>query len=119
MGWTVCVPITDSQDYDLVVEMPGDGLMKVQVKNICREVRPGCFEAQLGIRGGTRGGIWKKPEEMRFDLLFIAAGDGTEWLIPRQMLRSSITVGIGTKNKRYQFGLVAERQMHLTVNQAS
>lgn len=32
LGWTVCIPITDSQDFDLVVEDDEGYLCKVQVK---------------------------------------------------------------------------------------
>lgn len=104
--WTVCLPVTDSQDYDLVVDIPAIGLQRVQVKYIAREVRPGCFQAQLGIRGGTRGGVWKKPADMNFDWLFIAAADGSDWMIPRCHVRSAIDVGRESKNKDFEFRVV-------------
>lgn len=102
-GWTVCIPITDSQDYDLVVDIPIRGLQRVQVKYTAMRNRCGNHVVQLGIRGGTRGGIWKRPEELVFDLLFIATDVGTDWLIPRESVKSSISVGESTRNKVYQF----------------
>jgi hypothetical protein len=101
-GWTVCIPITDSQDYDLVVDFP-DGLRRVQVKYVASKTPFGSYTIQLGIRGGTKGGIWKRPEAIIFDLLFVACADGTDWLVPREVIRSSFVVGRPTKNSQYEF----------------
>ena len=40
LGWTISVPITDSQDYDLIVDT-GTNLLKVQVKTTSYEEYPG------------------------------------------------------------------------------
>ena len=102
-GWTVCIPVTDSQDFDLVIDIPDEGWKRVQVKYIEAKARSGAYTAQLGVRGGTKGGIWKKPSEMNFDYLFVAAGDGTDWFVPRDKIRSAISLGIKTKNRHYLF----------------
>lgn len=102
-GWTVAIPLTDSQDYDLIVDIPQTGLRRVQVKYSSFQPRPGTYQVQLGVRGGVKGGIWKKPNQIYFDDLFIAAKDGTNWLIPRSVVKSSIDVGRNTKNASYEF----------------
>lgn len=35
LGWTISIPVTDSQDYDLIVDT-GTKLLKVQVKPLHR-----------------------------------------------------------------------------------
>lgn len=54
---TVCIPLTDSQDYDLVVE-GNYGLKKVQVKR-CTYKRNNLFRVSLTVKGGNRSGAGK------------------------------------------------------------
>lgn len=116
-GWTVCIPITDSQDYDLVVDIPSLGLQRVQVKYTAMRNSCDSHVVQLGIRGGTKGSIWKRPEDLVFDFLFIATDTGTDWLIPRTSVKSSISVGRSTRNKIYEFVLgKAAASANVTVN---
>jgi HJR/Mrr/RecB family endonuclease len=42
MGYTVNIPITDSQDYDLIIDREGK-LLKVQVKTTKFKIRDGVY----------------------------------------------------------------------------
>jgi hypothetical protein len=66
---TVLIPLTDSQDYDLVVDR-GEKLVKVQVKYTSYK-RNGTYQTNIVVRGGTKGKITKMPKDIFFDDLFV------------------------------------------------
>ena len=68
------------------------------------ESSPGAFSAKIGVRGGTKGGIWKTWDKMQFDYIFLATGDGSDWFVPRGAVRDHIRVCKTGKNKEYEFG---------------
>jgi hypothetical protein len=53
LGYTVCLPMNDCQEYDLVVEYP-DGLKKVQVKTTRQKNRQGNYVVSLRTLGGNQ-----------------------------------------------------------------
>jgi hypothetical protein len=57
IGNTVCIPLTDSQDYDLVID-DGSSLKRVQVKR-CTFTRRGVPKVSLST-GGWGGGTSKR-----------------------------------------------------------
>lgn len=91
-GFTVCIPLTDSQPYDLVVETD-DGLKKVQVKTT-RNVRNGRCEVELRTKGGNKSGTGKTKQfdPKTVDLLFVLTHDGRKYLIPTNRLRGTSTI---------------------------
>ncbi len=96
-GICVCIPLTDSQDYDLVVEVDGV-LKKIQVKTTNSTNRFGRFEVGLRVLGGNSKSnfVHKQGNEIEYDLLFVITGDGTEYLIPRDVFadnKSAIVLG--------------------------
>lgn len=83
-GFTVCIPLTDSQEYDLVVDM-GVGLKKVQVKTTKHlSNNRQSFVVALRTMGGNRSGINKIKyiDPTKLDYLFILTMSGTKYLIP-------------------------------------
>ena len=96
-GITVCIPLTDSQDYDLVVEV-GPGLRRVQVKTSNHQSRPGRWGVELRVKGGNRTGTGKvkKLNASTIDDVFVVTGDGAMHLIPAAKCPGrSITLGGG------------------------
>jgi len=104
-GWTVCVPLTDSQDFDLVVlETPDEPLLRVQVKTSTQERRSGVFRVQLATKGGNKsGGSVKLFDSSKSDLLFISCSDGSDYVIPSEhgQGKTEIIVG-GAKYDSYR-----------------
>jgi hypothetical protein len=94
-GWTVCVPLTDSQDFDLVVEN-GDGLQMVQVKTTYHPEGSG-YAVDLRTHGGNRSGTGKvkKFDPSAVDFLFVLTEKGDRYLIPSADVggRTGIVVG--------------------------
>jgi hypothetical protein len=78
---TVSIPLTDTQDYDLVVELEGV-LKKVQVKTTRFKAKSGFYDVCLVSKGGTKGEKYGTVKDGSCDLLFIATEDGVDYLIP-------------------------------------
>lgn len=85
-NYTVMVPLTDSQDYDLVVDEKDGNLYRVQVKYTNWQPNKTAYQVGFTIKGGTKGGIWKKASEVVFDKIFVLTGDGHTYYIPRSKI---------------------------------
>lgn len=73
-GYTVLLPLDDTQDYDLVVEK--DRLFqKVQVKSTGYKKPSGSFSVTVKSSGGTNGGIYARVIDSSADLLFVLTED--------------------------------------------
>jgi len=97
-GYTVCVPLTDSQDYDLVVEFTGEGLKKVQVKTTKAKNPEDNYRVELRTRGGNKTGTGRTKHwgEVDCDYLFIVTADNEKYLIPKEdtlHIKSEISLG--------------------------
>lgn len=94
-GYTASVPLTDSQDYDLIIDQCGK-LLRVQVKTTGS--RKGVhYRANLRVCGGNRSGTGKTKlfDPTTVDAVFILCEDGSEYFIPvwDEMPKTSINLG--------------------------
>ena len=81
-GCTISIPLTDSQDYDLVVEMDNK-LSKVQVKTATTKNIKGNYKVGLRTRTTKNGiNVFKEFNPSLTDYLFIYTSDGNKYLIP-------------------------------------
>ena len=105
-GWTVCLPLTDSQSYDLVVD-DGINLNKVFIRTSTRKVESGGYEVNLRSQGGnfTRKNKTKLFDKSKCDLVFVACSDGRQYLIPSDKINSKSTISVG--GKTYNTFLIA------------
>lgn len=102
-GHPVAIPLTDSQDYDLIVEV--NGLKKIQVKTTKHKTASGLYEVGLRVLGGNSrtNYIHKHAHELDYDSLFVVTGDGAFYLIPKTAishLRSSLVLGAKYRSYR-------------------
>jgi hypothetical protein len=90
-GYTVCVPLTDSQGYDLIVDDGEHGLQRVSVKTTTRKTRLGRAKDQSGsayvvglrTQGGNRSQFKVRHfNHLGIELLFVACDNGDRYLIP-------------------------------------
>jgi hypothetical protein len=95
LGYTVSIPLSDSQDYDLIVDFNGK-LNKVQVKTSNSKQTNGSFRVTLKVSGGnkSRASI-KRFCDNTCDYLFVLLSNGNKYLIPRADIRSDTTITIG------------------------
>jgi len=81
-NYTVSVPLTDSQDYDLLVDKDGK-IQRVQVKTTSYK-RNDNYSVQLSVKGGNRSGAGriKKFDKNKVELVFVLTDTGDKYLIP-------------------------------------
>lgn len=95
LRYTVCIPLTDSQDYDLVVDI--DGLKKVQVKTGTFKEPSGGYKITLKVSGGNKSGTGrvKKFDNTKVDYLFILTDDGCRYHIPAKQVTATTSIVVG------------------------
>jgi len=101
-GVTVCVPLTDSQSYDLIVD---DGrLRRVQVKTTSHRNSDGRFRVELRTKGGNRSGIGKTKvlDPSQIDEVFIVTSDNDLFRIPADMLAGTSTISLGSRHEKFR-----------------
>ena len=91
-GYTVSVPLNDTQDYDLIVD-DGTSLKRVQVK-ATSQMKGRDYVVSLKSCGGTKGAIYKTVKDTNIDLLFVLCANKDAYLIPKDVITqcSSITL---------------------------
>ena len=93
--YTVSIPLNDSQDYDLVVDIDNT-LHKVQVKTTKFKSPSGNFTASLKNSGGSSREIYGHVNTGNCTLLYILCSNGDAYLLPRDVfvdISTSITLG--------------------------
>ena len=98
-GYTVSIPLNDTQDYDLIVD-DGNKLSRVQVK-ATNSKRYGGYCCQLRSCGGTNGAVYKTVKETNIDYLFVLCGDKTMYLIPFADIRQSSILNLHKEKSKY------------------
>lgn len=101
LGWTISVPITDSQDYDIIVDT-GEDLFKVQIKTT-NYLDDGVYSCSL--RTSTRAGDIKDFENNSSNLLFVLTGSGDCYSIPKKEITAKTTINLGKKYSQYKVDL--------------
>ena len=99
-GYTVSLPLTDSQDYDMIVDIE-NVLLRVQVKTSSFKTKYGIYNVSLSVKGGNRSSIGTvKNLDIRFvDALFILTDNGDRYFIPVSELKGFSNINLG---KNYQ-----------------
>lgn len=99
-GYTVSVPLNDTQDYDLVVDMGGD-LKKVQVKATNSKHSANSYSLLLKTVSGTTRKVYKTVVDTDIDYLFCLCGDGTMFLIPKEEIKDRNMLCLSTSKSKY------------------
>jgi hypothetical protein len=98
----VSVPMTDSQDYDLIVEKAGE-LFRVQVKSTRYKNPRGDFEINLSVKGGNQSfNTIKKFDNTRIEFLVALTNEGTLYVIPSNIITAKTNLILGEKYKEYR-----------------
>ncbi len=100
-GYTVSVPLTDSQDYDLIVD---DGLIKrVQVKTT-KFKRRKHFYVSMTTKGGNRSGAGKIKnfDKTKVELVFILTSENEKYIIPVEAMTAKDSITIDERYDPYK-----------------
>ena len=106
LGYTISIPLTDTQDYDLLVDNNSQ-ILKVQVKTTTVKTKAGNFEVNLRVTGGNRSGTGKSKsfEENDCDLLFVMTEDFSFYSIPREKITTGRSITLGDKYECFRVTL--------------
>ena len=100
-GYTVSIPLNDTQDYDLIIEK--DGILKtVQVKATGCKRKNGNYQVALKSCGGTSGKTYKTVIETKVDILFIIDENMDMYEIPKQEIKNRSTLNLCKKYDKYK-----------------
>lgn len=101
-GYTVCLPLTDSQPYDLIVDDGEHGLQRVSVKSTTA-IRRGRYEVGLRTQGGNKTQFTIRHfDNLGVELLFVACANGDRYLIPAVEVSSRSYITLGSKYLRFR-----------------
>lgn len=107
LGYTVSIPVTDSQDYDIIVDT-GNNLLKVQVKTTSCKSPHGIYQVALRTCGGNRSGSGKCKlfTDNSSDLLFVLTESGECYSIPTSEITTTTSINLGEKYLAYKVTLL-------------
>ncbi len=100
-GYTVSIPLNDTQDYDLVVDK-NNQLEKIQVKSSGCKTKYGHYQVALRSCGGTAGKVYKTVVDTNIDKLFIVNEIGEMYLIPKNDINNRNTLNLSEKYLSYK-----------------
>lgn len=95
-GYTVCLPINDTQWYDMIVEK--DGVMHTVQ---CKFTGSKTNEISLRSCGGSNGKVYDNVLNHSLDLLFCADNNKNLFLIPMKDLREAGNASIITLRTKF------------------
>lgn len=100
-GYIVSIPLNDTQDYDLIVDINGE-LKKVQCKATGTVSKNNSDAYDLSLRTvGGNGKVYYTAKDGEFDLLFCLRGDGLMYLIPRNVINNTGILRLTTKQNKF------------------
>lgn len=104
-GYTVSIPLTDSQDYDLIID-DGVSLSKVQVKTTSNKQSNGNYQVGLRTCGGNRSGQKIKTFDYNSsNLLFVLTEGGDCYEIPTNIVECRNALTLCEKYQQYRINL--------------
>lgn len=100
-GYTVSIPLNDTQDYDLIVDKD-NVLRKVQVKSSSCKTKYGNYQVALKSCGWTKGRTYKTIIETNVDEVFILLENLEIYIIPVEEIKNKSTLNICNKYHKYR-----------------
>lgn len=99
-GYTVSIPLNDTQDYDLIVDRD-NVLKRIQVKSSACKTKNGNYQIALKSCDGTKGKTYKTVIETNVDEIFILLENLEIYIIPVKEIENKSTITICDKYKKY------------------
>ena len=99
-GYTVSVPLNDTQDYDLIVD-DGTKLYKVSCKATGQKTAYGVSVVSLRNMGGTKGEVYGRERDKVIDYVFVLNEEREQWLLPKEVLTTN-SINLGKDYMQYK-----------------
>lgn len=100
-GYTVSIPLNDTQDYDLVVEKESK-FYSIQVKSTGCKTKYGNYQVALKSFGGTKGTTYKTIIDTNIDFVFIVTSEMSMYLIPKKEIKNKSTINLCNSYNKYE-----------------
>ncbi len=98
-GYTVSIPLNDTQDYDLIVDK-NNVLKKVQVKATSCKTKYNKYQVALKSCGGTKGETYKTIIDTKIDEVFIVTDTMEMFIIPIEEIKNKTTLNLCKKYEK-------------------
>ena len=98
-GYTVSIPLNDTQDYDLIVDK-NNVLKKVQVKATSCKTKYNKYQVALKSCGGTKGETYKTIIDTKIDEVFIVTDTMEMFIIPIEEIKNKSTLNLSEKYEK-------------------
>lgn len=100
-GYTDSIPLNDSQDYDLIVDI--DGLLnKIQVKYTSEKADSGYYKVGLRSISGSSKLSYKTVSDTEIDYLFIVTANRDQYILPLLDIITISTITLNDKLDQYK-----------------
>ena len=100
-GYTVSIPLNDTQDYDFIVDKDNI-LKKIQVKATSCKTKYNKYQVALKSCGGTKGGTYKTVLDTNIDEVFIVTDSLELFRIPIEVIKNKATLNLCEKYEKYK-----------------
>ena len=100
-GYTVSIPLNDTQDYDLIVDKE-NVLKKVQVKATSCKTKYDKYQVALKSCGGTKGKTYKTIVDTNINELFVVTDAMDIFIIPIEIIKNKSTLNLCEKYEKYK-----------------
>lgn len=100
-GYTVSIPLNDTQDYDLIIEKDGK-IETVQVKSTDCKTKYGVYQVALKSCGGTKGKTYKTVINTKVDKLVVITKELNIYIIPIKDIKNKSTLNLCSKYDVYK-----------------
>ena len=100
-GYTVSIPLNDTQDYDFIVDKDNI-LKKIQVKATSCKTKYNKYQVALKSCGGTKGGTYKTVVDTNIDEVFIVTDSLELFRIPIEVIKNKATLNLSEKYEKYK-----------------
>lgn len=103
LDYCVSVPLNDTQDYDLIVDIAGK-LNKIQVRGTTQrgKYKSKPFIVHLNCIGGRTGKTYKLIKDIDVDYLFIVTSNYEKYLIPLKAIKYKYSLTLGKEMQQYR-----------------
>lgn len=100
-GYTVSIPLNDTQDYDFIVDKDNI-LKKIQEKATSCKTKYNKYQVALKSCGGTKGGTYKTVVDTNIDEVFIVTDSLELFRIPIEVIKNKATLNLCEKYEKYK-----------------
>ena len=98
-GYTVSIPLNDTQDYDLIVDK-NNVLKKVQVKATSCKTKYNKYQVALKSCGGTKGETYKTIIDTKIDEVFVVTDTMEMFIIQIEEIKNKTTLNLCEKYEK-------------------